>query len=259
MKNYLKPISNKGYVIIKNVYSKRQTKIFKGRLAKILVKRIKKNKKVGSQINQVLYNYFYDDTYLLKLIYNNKVDSILKKLLDENYVLQSSNAQNRLINKFKIKKNKNNKGIGSTWHTDSRYLGGRRLSKGFSYLVIIALDPFTIKNGPTKFIPSSIDNLKKPPRKLNEKRKKLKVHQLLMDEGSVCIMDTGMWHKAGKSTDNSRWSIFSIYTGWFVKPYFDYKPLLKKKINKVYKKLLHGYSAPPKMDEKRSITVTKFN
>ena len=44
-----------------------------------------------------------------------------------------------------------------------------------------------------------------------------------MKEGSVCIMDAGMWHKAGKSTSTSRWSIFSQYSGWFVKPYFNYQ------------------------------------
>ena len=56
-----------------------------------------------------------------------------------------------------------------------------------------------------------------------------------MDEGSVCIMDTGMWHKAGDSSNTSRWSIFSIYTGWFVKPYYDYEVITKKKLKKFIK------------------------
>ena len=36
-----------------------------------------------------------------------------------------------------------------------------------------------------------------------------------MKEGSICIMDTGMWHRGGETTKFSRWSIFSVYTGWF--------------------------------------------
>ena len=73
-----------------------------------------------------------------------------------------------------------------------------------------------------------------------------------MKEGSVCIMDTGMWHKAGDSTQLSRWSIFSIYTGWFVKPYFNYLNFIKKNnIQKKYKKLLHNYSVPPEINETR--------
>ena len=48
-------------------------------------------------------------------------------------------------------------------------------------------------------------------------------------------MDSGMWHKAGKSSNNSRWSIFSIYTGWFVKPYYDSRKI------KNLKKFLKNY------------------
>ena len=49
-----------------------------------------------------------------------------------------------------------------------------------------------------------------------------------MKSGTVCIMDTGIYHKAGNPSSKTRWSIFSIYTGWFVKPYFDYKKIFKK-------------------------------
>ena len=76
------------------------------------------------------------------MIYNSQIDKILKKILDENYVLQSSNAQNRLLNKYKINKKSKDRGIGNTWHTDSKYLAGKRIGKGFSYLVIVALDEF---------------------------------------------------------------------------------------------------------------------
>ena len=40
----------------------------------------------------------------MPLVYIKKIDKILEKLLDENYVLQSSNAQNRQIEK--IEKNR---------------------------------------------------------------------------------------------------------------------------------------------------------
>jgi len=254
MKKYLNEINRKGYIVLNSIYSKKETSEFKKRLEKILIKRVKKNKKTGSPLNQVMWNYFNEDSYLLKLIYNQRIDRILKKLLDENYVLQSSVAQNRLI-----KKNKNNhdKGVGNSWHTDSRYLAGKRIEKGFSYLVIVALDEFNKVNGSTKFIPTSLNETKIPPRIIPKKHTHL-IHELNMSEGSVCIMDTGLWHKAGKSSVNSRWSIFNIYSGWFVKPYFNYKPLYKKKINNVYKKLLHMYSTPPEMNENRTSTVIKF-
>ena len=85
---------------------------------------------------------------------------------------------------------------------------------------------------------------------------KIKFKELLMPEGAVCIMDTGMWHKAGNSTLNSRWSIFSIYTGWFVKPYHNFQKFInKRKISKKYKKLLHFYSTPPEINEVRNTLI----
>ena len=59
---------------------------------------------MGDHDNQIIYNYFYEDQSLLKLLYFPKVDKILNEVLDKNYILQSSNAQNRIIDKYKIKK-----------------------------------------------------------------------------------------------------------------------------------------------------------
>lgn len=249
----LKKLENNGYIILEKIFKKKETLKIKIKLEKILNSRIKKKQVIGHKSNQIIYNFFVEDKSLLKLIDIPQVDKILSKILEPNYVLQSTNAQNRIQNKIKKEvKIKNAYKIGATWHTDSRYLNNKRLNKGFSFLVIIALDAFTKLNGPTKFVEKSINFLKKPKRRSNYRYK-----ELLMKEGSVCIMDTGMWHKAGDSTANSRWSIFSIYTGWFVKPYFNYSGFLKKnKINKRYKKLLHYNSTPPEMNEHRS-TVTK--
>ena len=248
----LKKLNRKGYLIIDKIFTKKKTKKIKLKLEKILNKRLINKETIGHKDNQVMYNYFLEDNFLLNLIYIPKVDKILKKILEPNYVLQSTNAQNRtkkkidsgtqLINEYKI---------GATWHTDSRYLNNKRLEKGFSYLVIIALDPFTKFNGPTKFIENSINFREQPKRRLS-----MKHNELIMKEGSVCIMDTGMWHKGGVSTPFSRWSIFSIYTGWFVKPYFNYQKFIKKnKIPKIYKKLLHHNSTPPELNESRGTVV----
>ena len=202
-----------------------------------------------------MWNYFYEDKSLLKLIEIPKIDKLLKKLLDEDYVLQSSVAQNRIFIK-----NKRKYQVGSTWHTDSRYLGGKRLDKNFSYLVIIALDDFTINNGATYYVAGSLNLKNKPKRNLKNydfKSKNLKVKRLIMKAGTVCVMNTGIWHKAGESSNSSRWSIFSIYSGWFVKPYFKYDYFYKLKIKKSLKKLLHFNSQPPNINEDRS-TLIKF-
>lgn len=243
----IKRLNVNGYVILENILNKNQTDNIKIKLNKILKKRISNKEVVGDKESQVMFNYFYEDKSLLNLICFPQVDFILKNVLEPNYVLQSTNAQNRLVNIIK-KNHKKSFKVGATWHTDSRYLNNKRLDKGFSYIVIVALDAFTKFNGPTKFIENSFKRREVPKRELN-----IPYKELLLPEGSVCIMDSGMWHKGGDSSSSSRWSIFSIYTGWFVKPYHNFQDfLLKNKIPKKYKKILHFYSQPPKINELRN-------
>ena len=256
-KSAINILKSKGIVILKDIFSKKKTQSFKKKLEKVYEIRTKNRGSVGTHKNQLLYNYFYEDHSLLELIFHKKIDKILTKVLDNDYVLQSSNAQNRVLKNLKKRNYKNAYEIGGSWHTDSRYLGGKRLQKGFSYLVIIALDLFSKKNGPTKYVTYSENKLYKPPRRLVGKEEK-KTKEIIMSEGSACIMDTGIWHKAGKSSANSRWSIFSIYTGWFVKPYYDYQKLREKNIKKIYKKLLHHYCTPPKVGNKDRNTLSKY-
>ena len=82
-----------------------------------------------------------------------------------------------------------------------------------------------------------------------------------MKSGSICLMDTGVIHRGGASTTTSRWSIFNIYTPWFVKPYFNYKKLLGNKAKKLKnheKKILHFFSEPPKSQNERINTLINY-
>ncbi len=257
--DYLRELDQNGFVVIEKILSEKKVNLIKKKLEKILNKRIKKNQFVGEESNLILWNYFFDDKSLLDLLELPLVDKILKQILDPNYVLQSSVAQSRSIFKkeLKVKKKAN---LGVSWHTDSRYLNKKKISKGFSYLVIIALDDFDKNNG-TRYIPKSHNFLKQPKRFFSKlELKKLKVKTLTMKAGSVCIMDTGTYHKAGEPTLNSRWSIFSIYTGWFVKPYFDYRKIYKKfKMNENIKRILHYFSRPPEIDYVRNTLSKNFD
>ena len=247
MNKIINKINRTGLYHFQNLFSLKETLKIKHKLNTIYKIRKSKKKFVGGSDNQILWNYFFEDKSLLNLLEIPEIDKLLKKLLDEDYVLQSSVAQNRLLLKDKKKFR-----VGSTWHTDSRYLGGQRLDKNFSYLIIIALDDFTKENGATYYVEGSLNLKNKPKRNINRKDldpKKLKIKRLTMKAGTVCIMNSGIWHKAGESSLNSRWSIFSIYTGWFVKPYFKYDNFYKLKIKKSLKKLLHFNSQPPGISE----------
>ena len=131
-----------------------------------------------------------------------------------------------------------------------------RISNGFSYLVIIALEDFNNNTASTQFVQNSFKNYKKPKRFTRQKYNTLK-----MKSGSICVMDTGLIHRGGVSTKTSRWSVFNIYTPWFVKPYFNYKKLLGSKANKLKKhekKILHFFSEPPRSQNERINTLTKY-
>ena len=250
--NILNKIKKDGICIINNVFTNKESKEFKNKIEKIYKKRKKNLESVGSSNNQCIYNFFLEDTFLLKLIYIPIVDKIITKLIDKDYVLQSSNAQNTLIEK--ISKNKKHFKIGNTWHTDSRYINNKRLEKGFSYLIIIALEDFNKNNSATRYIEGSVNYVNKPKRVAN-----YKYRTISMKTGSICIMDTGIWHKGGQPTSISRWSVFNIYTPWFVKPYFNYKAMLKNKIKKIstkHKKILHFFSDPPKSHSERINTLS---
>lgn len=257
--DYFRKLDQNGLLLLEKIISEKKVKLIKKKLEKILHERIKKNQFVGDERNLILWNYFFDDKSLLELLELPLVDKILKQILDPNYVLQSSVAQSRSIFKKELKVKKKAK-LGISWHTDSRYLNRKKISKGFSYLVIIALDDFDKNNG-TRYIPKSHNFLKQPKRSFSKHElKKLKVKTLKMKAGSVCIMDTGTYHQAGEPTLNSRWSIFSIYTGWFVKPYFDYSKIYKKfKMTENTKRILHYFSRPPEIDHVRGTLSKNFD
>ena len=139
--------------------------------------------------------------------------------------------------------------MGDLWHTDSQYVGGVRLDKGYSFIAVILFDDFTEENAATFYIPKSHLRRERPNREGYESE----AVRMTGKRGSIILFDGGMWHKGGDSNSNSRWSIFSIYTGWFVKPYHDFQDfVLKNNIKVKYKKLLHFYSQPPKIKEMRN-------
>lgn len=246
-------IQKNGLYIFKQVFNQNKTNIYKKSLERILVKRMKKKEDIGSSNNRVLWSYFKEDRNLLNLVYIKKIDNILKKLLDADYVFQCGSAQTRSFDLLNVEKKRNQ--LGSKWHTDSRYLNGKRLEKGFSYLVIIALDDFTEDNA-TSYIFKSHLFRKIPKRNFSkDELKKFNQKKLIMKAGDVCIMDSGTWHKGGKTTNLQRWSVFNVYTGWFVKPYYDYTEMKKFKLNKIEKKLLHFNSIPPKMHEIKNTLI----
>lgn len=235
-------LEKNGFTIIENIISKKECDFFANRSNLLLNKLIKRKKTIALYNNfQKLIVPFRSDKNFFRLLYFKKVDKILTKLLDENYVIIDQCVLNRRILKNKFLKTLHDK---PKWHTDSRYLGGKKIDKGFSYVALLTLNDFTKKNGATLYVPKSHIIRKKPERYGNYKHK-----VITCKKGSMILFDSGLWHKGGEATNKDRWNVTIYYGPWWMKPYWRFSDMLgikrMKKLNFNIKKLLHYYSTPP--------------
>jgi len=250
----LKEIKNNGFYIFKNFLSKKKCTFFINELNHIQKLRINKNEFIGNNENQVLYNYFIENEELLSFVYNDNIFNIISKIIDEDHVLTSASARNKCLKK-EFKSDVTTSGIG--WHTDARYLNNNRLIKpSISYFVIYLLEDYNIKNGATQYVPNSHKLRTRPIRNKNYNFKTFNAKA-----GSVIIMDTALYHRAGLSTTLSRWSIFNMYSSWFVKPYFQFNKMFNSKklsnMSPKLKQLLHLDSTPPLDHKKQRATLKR--
>jgi|TARA_B110000027_G_scaffold44492_1_gene48951 ectoine hydroxylase-related dioxygenase (phytanoyl-CoA dioxygenase family) len=254
IKKHVTEINKNGFSIIKKIFTKNECEEYIQKCENLLKSLLKRNQvNTFSAEAQDIDNPFQYDSFFFKQVYFKKIDKLLKILLDENYVLINSNLINR--RKFYHPKINNTTSRAAEWHTDSRYLGGKRLSKGLSYIVYVALEDFSIENGGTCYIPGSHLTTKIPKRNANYKHKVLSLKR-----GNMIIFDSGLWHKGGESTNKSRWTIFNYYGPWWMKPYYSFDQMLGKNklknLNTDLKKMLHYYSKPPKNSRIRTNTLT---
>jgi len=260
MSKHIRDLHKDGITYMPNAVNKKKCTYYINRFENIIKKFEKKNVPLND-VCQTIENCFRHDLELVNLIYQPKVDKILKKLIDENYVLIVSNLMNRTKRQFKYTRPER---LGKDWHHDSRVVGNKTLDKGFGYIVITMFNDFEKENASTLYVPKSHKKKTQPIRKFNYKHK-----QILGKAGTIAIIDAGLWHKAGKVSNNDRWGMYSYYGPWFVKPYYRFPDMLGRKFsknleNKVNKnvkenvlKLLHYYATPPVNELERRYTLTR--
>lgn len=249
----IKLLKRNGFVVVNDVFNQHFCNKIIKKLELILRKRIQNKQYIGSKNTIVLYNYFIENNLLLEKLCHPIIDRFMERLIDKDYVLISAAARNKKIfntNKYKLK---DSKVSGNKWHTDNRYLGGKALKPSINYFAIIALDEFTESNGGTKYVPKSHLDHKKKIIKKNSKFLYLKAKK-----GSVIFLDSNLMHSAGKPSNKNRWSIFHLYSPWFVKPYYQFDKIVnKKKFSDKVQKLLHFNSIPPIDYNKKRSTLIK--
>jgi len=253
IKKHINNIEKKGISIIPKLIPKRQCLFLKKKSLSIINKYKKLNKSLSSH-NQVINSPFRYEKGFYQLIFNKKLDKLLKKLIDKDYVLINTNVINRKFDKDIKKKQRT---IGDVWHSDSAKVGKKKIFQGMRYVTVVLLDNFNEDNGCTYYIPKS------HLRKHNPKRnKKYKYKKLIGKTGDVVVFDSCLWHKGGTSSNKDRVSLFTMYGPWWTKSYYNYEKMLGKsklkKLNKNVRKILHYNSTPPKNAEERTGTLTKY-
>lgn len=253
LNNKIKNFNKKGFFIEKNFLSKKKCNDIIKKLEIIKKERQKKKLFIGDKSIEVIFNFFYEDLSLLKLIINKKIDSFLKKLFDKHYVLQTTSARNVLYSKSNKKK-----AAGYRWHKDNRFINRQSMKPCVLHSIIVCLDEFNNYNGATEYIPNSHKSNLFFSRHQNKDKSK----KILANKGDLIFLHGNLIHRAGKNfnLDTTRWSIFAFYTPWWIKPSINYKKYMGmhvKKLNNEEKKILHFYTTPPEKYLNPSFSVYK--
>ena len=243
-----------GFFVVKDYISSKSCEDYIKILEKLYLKRQKNNLYTGNDQYKVMYNYFFEYPKLFNLLYSKFTHKVISNLIDDDYVLISAAARNR-----QLVGGVNNQiltsGVG--WHNDGRYVNNKLLRPSFTYFTILALDPFTKHNGATQYVPKSHKKSLRPKRDGNYNYKIFNAQK-----GSLIIMDTALWQRAGQPTKKRRWAIFNMFSSWFIKPYTNFRKIYHadkiKKLSPIARQLLHFDSVPPSNHDGARATLSRI-
>jgi hypothetical protein len=250
-------IRKHGFALVPDVYSAEQCREFCSILETAVTERIEKGLYFGSSRAQVIYNYFLQDKRLYDLFAHPLMEAVISQLIDKDFVLISPSARNPCL-RNDIPEGKKTSGDG--WHVDSRIAcadTGELFKPSMSYYSVVSLEPFTINNSATHYVPGSHLRYQRPANRDGGYESKV----WEAPAGSVIFFDSALWHRAGSPTETSRWSIFNMYGPWFMKPYFQFRENYTlaemQELPRNVQRMLHLMSTPPHDDSQRTSTVTQ--
>jgi len=232
-----------GELLLKGIFSKIEMEELRIKAEDTL--KVFKEQKGPIRNNSIfINNVFTYNQLFLEVISNEYICSIIEEAIGDTITIANSSLAN-----ITYVDGHEDVAYGGTWHTDSRYIqkGRVRLNHGFSYLVILCIEDFKNKKSSTKYVSGSHLFEGRPERDLNENDYEIKTINGKI--GDVVILDSGMWHKAGIPTQESRWGLITYYTPWYFKPYYRFNEMFSDKdINNLSDRqlqLLHYTSIPP--------------
>jgi hypothetical protein len=247
-----------GIALVPGALSQEECRVAVDRLESILRQRLENGVFVGNRTYQVLYNYFMEDRGLLSLIALDLCDEVMRRAIDDDYVLISPSARNRQ-SRGDLPADRPTSGVG--WHIDSRRIGGRTpvvLRPSPIFFAVIALDDLGPENGATHYIPGSHKRYERP---IDRDAAPSDSRVLEARAGSLIFMDSALWHRVGDASGARRWMIFNMYGPWFMKPYFDFSSMFPPSeaagLQPLLRQLLHFDSRPPRDHTEGTITLRR--
>ena len=233
-----------GQIVLKGLYSRAQINSIKESCSLAEHQFRLKGGTVNRNGIHIEHPFVYDPAFL-SIIEDDRICPMLEEAIGDRLALANCALTNRQIlgNKGDVLQ------VGSTWHTDSRYVqrGKVRLNHGFGYLAVLCIDNFSESNGATRYVPGSHLFKDRPSRVLSDKDYEIRSVEAM--SGDVFILDTGLWHSAGDPASKPRWGMFNMYTPWYFKPYFNYTNMFTKDqvlgLSDRLLHLLHFTSEPP--------------
>ncbi len=250
IKSIVDEVKQKGFVVIPNLISKKDSSNFCKQLNDDFKKyskfyaspgKVKKKNLQSKALEKTVFNLHNKNINWFKLFEHPLIIQILDILLKEGsynnkepYYLNNISARSPL-------KNAHNQQL----HIDSGLPGVNYLLK---VNALWCLNDFNKSNGTTTVLPGSHKKKTYP----EDNKIYNKLNYINAQAGSVIIFDGSLWHggSGGKIIDDDRWGLILGYARWWIKPSFDFTKNTPSKIfnklNDSQKKLLGFHLTSPK-------------
>lgn len=245
-------LKKNGYVIIKNQLSEKKCNNIKNHLIKLKNKIDEKKFNHNLPFGQLTIRdlVLRDTKNYIKFIDYKPVMNILKKVFKDEFILENCMASCSMKPTKKFKR---------PIHIDS-HLPIKEFENTTDIVAIFCLDDFTSQNGSTRIWPKTHKSGKRA-QNLSKINPDIKYKILAAKKGSIIIFLGQLWHQIGENTSNEdRWSIFSHYKRWWIKPSTDFTKCgekIFKMLNYNQKKLFGFNCITPKFNLKNKSRKAK--
>lgn len=233
---HIEELTINGFSIIENLLSEKELIIARKRLDDVYAKQenefSENDLRNIKELHVARMPFAYDD-YFLNIAVNEKIITVIRKILGNYFVLH---LQNGIINMPKLEHQQ------QSWHRDLPYQDFI-ISKPLAISCLFCLDDFNLSTGGTIVLPHTHKSDKMPSQHFIDEF----AMNVTAKSGSVLLFDSMLFHKAGYNSSNQiRRGINHIYTSAILKQQINIPASLNGKYSDdPFLRMILGYDACP--------------